>query len=101
MRRLKAPPEPPADLAAGLDAIREELDVPGEFPPEALREAEDAARAPHFDREDRRDVELFTIDPPGSLDLDQAMALAPGDEVTDRLAEADPERRRVRFTPER
>jgi exoribonuclease R len=90
MRRLKAP-EPPADLAAGLDAIREELDVPGEFPPEAQAEAEEAARAPHPDREDRRDVELFTIDPPGSMDLDQAMALArrPGGGYTVRYAIAD------------
>jgi exoribonuclease R len=75
VRRLKAPPDPPADLAARLDAVRAELDVPGEFPPEALREAEAAARAPLPDREDRRDIELFTLDPPGSMDLDQAMAL--------------------------
>jgi len=66
----------PSDLAAGLAAIREELDVPGEFPAEVVREAEAAARAPLPDRPDRRDLELFTIDPPGSMDLDQAMALA-------------------------
>jgi exoribonuclease R len=76
VRRLTAPPEPPADLAAGLAAIRDELDVPGDFPADALREAEEAARAPLPPREDRRDIELFTIDPPGSMDLDQAMALA-------------------------
>ena len=75
MRRLTAP-EVPADFAAGLAAIRDELDVPGDFPPEAVREAEDAARAPLPAREDRRDLELFTIDPPSSMDLDQAMALS-------------------------
>ena len=75
MRRLTAPTVPP-DLAAGLAAIREELDVPGDFPAEAVREAEEAAEAPLPEREDRRDLELFTIDPPGSMDLDQAMALA-------------------------
>jgi exoribonuclease R len=75
VRRLTAPDVPP-DLAAGLAAIRQELDVPGEFPPEALREAEEAARAPLPEREDRRDLELFSIDPPGSMDLDQAMALS-------------------------
>jgi exoribonuclease R len=69
-------PEVPADLAAGLAAIREELGVPGDFPPEARREAEEAARAPLPEREDRRELELFTIDPPGSMDLDQAMALS-------------------------
>jgi exoribonuclease R len=37
--------------------------------------AEEAAHAPLPEREDRREIELFTIDPPGSMDLDQAMAL--------------------------
>lgn len=75
MPRLTAPVVP-EDLAAGLAAVREDLDVPGEFPADALREAEEAARAPLPEREDRRDLELFTIDPPGSMDLDQAMALS-------------------------
>ena len=75
MPRLTAPVVP-EDLAAGLAAVREDLDVPGEFPAEALREAEEAARAPLPEREDRRELELFTIDPPGSMDLDQAMALS-------------------------
>jgi exoribonuclease R len=79
MPRLTAP-DVPADLAAGLAAVREELDVPADFPPEAQREAEDAARAPLPEREDRRDLELFTIDPPGSMDLDQAMALSRSDD---------------------
>ena len=91
MRRLKAPPEPPAELAAGLAAIRDELEVPGEFPAEALREAEEAARAPLPEREDRREVALFTIDPPCSMDLDQAMALErrPGGGFRIRYAIAD------------
>ena len=76
MRRLTAPPDPPADLAAGLAAIRDELEVPGDFPGAALREADEVARAPLPARDDRRDLALFTIDPPGSMDLDQAMALA-------------------------
>jgi exoribonuclease R len=79
MPRLTAP-DVPADLAAGLAAVREELDVPADFPPEAQREAEDTARAPLPEREDRRDLELFTIDPPGSMDLDQAMALSRSDD---------------------
>jgi exoribonuclease R len=77
--RLTAPAVPP-DLAAGLAAIREELDVPGDFPAEAVREAEEAAAAALPEREDRRDLELFTIDPPGSMDLDQAMALSRRDD---------------------
>jgi exoribonuclease R len=91
VRRLKAPPEPPAELADGLAAIRDEHEVPGEFPADALREAEEAARAPHPEREDRREVALFTIDPPGSMDLDQAMALErrPGGGYRIRYAIAD------------
>lgn len=44
-----------------------------------MREAEAAARRPPAgapDRTDRREIELLTIDPPGSLDLDQAFAAA-------------------------
>jgi exoribonuclease R len=64
-----------ADLGSGLAAIRRELEVPGEFPPDAIAEAEAAARRALPGHEDRREIELFTIDPPGSLDLDQAVAL--------------------------
>jgi exoribonuclease R len=64
-----------ADLGPGLTAIREQLHVPAEFPPAAVREAEAAAAAQLPPREDRRELGLFTIDPPGSMDLDQAVAL--------------------------
>jgi exoribonuclease R len=59
-----------------LDALRAELEVPGPFPPEALAEAETAAAAPCLPELDRTDLELLTIDPPGSRDLDQALHLA-------------------------
>ena len=75
MRRLLPTPEVPADLAAGLAAIRAEHEVPANFPAEVLEEAEAAARSPRLPDEDRRDVELFTLDPAGSRDLDQAVAL--------------------------
>lgn len=66
-------------LEAGLARIRAEFDVPGEHSPAALDEAAQAARAvlgaldAGADRVDARDVELVTIDPPGSQDLDQAV----------------------------
>ena len=75
MRRLLPPPEVPADLAAGLAALRDEHDVPADFPAAVLEEAEAAARKPRVPDEDRRDIELFTLDPKGSRDLDQAVAL--------------------------
>ena len=59
-----------------LDALRAELEVPGEFSPEALAEAEAAARAPRLPELDRTDLPMVTIDPPGSRDLDQALHVA-------------------------
>lgn len=59
-----------------LDAAREELGVRCGFPAEVLAEAEAAAKrvaTAHEGREDRRDLPLVTIDPPGSRDLDQAL----------------------------
>ena len=71
MRRLTTA----ADLGPGLTAIREQLHVPGAFPPEAVAEAEAAAGAPLPPYEDRRDIGFVTLDPPGAMDLDQAVAL--------------------------
>jgi exoribonuclease R len=70
-------PSPRVRLPAatpGWEALREELGVPGAFPPEVLREAE--AAKPAMPLVDRTDVAFLTIDPPGSTDLDQAMALS-------------------------
>ncbi len=59
----------------GFDDLRRELDIEDEFSPEALAEA----ATPHPESEragtrrvDARDLDLVTIDPPHSLDLDQA-----------------------------
>jgi VacB/RNase II family 3'-5' exoribonuclease len=59
----------PLDFAA----LRRDLAVPGEFSAEAQTEAELAARARPIAGEDRTDLPLVTIDPPGSMDLDQAI----------------------------
>ncbi|MDJ0467128.1 RNB domain-containing ribonuclease [Streptomyces sp. H27-C3] len=65
-----------AALRAALRALRTRLDVPGEFPPDVLAAAEAAAKAPRLPEQDATDLALFTIDPPTSVDLDQAMHLA-------------------------
>ncbi|WP_371678755.1 RNB domain-containing ribonuclease [Streptomyces sp. NBC_01276] len=65
-----------AALRAALRDLRTRLEVPAAFPAEVLAEAEGAAAAPRLPAEDATDLPVFTIDPPGSVDLDQAMHLA-------------------------
>ncbi|MFD7101802.1 RNB domain-containing ribonuclease [Streptomyces celluloflavus] len=76
-----------APLRAALRELRGQLEIPEHFPLTAQAEAESAARAPRIPApggnvvtehslEDATDLPLFTIDPPGSLDLDQAMFLS-------------------------
>ena len=69
---------PDSALAEGLAAIRAELSVPGEFPAEALAEAEAAAAKPV--EGERVELPFITVDPPGARDLDQALHLARRDD---------------------
>ncbi len=59
--------------APSWDSLRAELEVPTAFPPEVLAEA--AASHAAMPALDLTDVPFLTIDPVGSVDLDQAMAL--------------------------
>lgn len=83
-----APSAAQTELAAALSALREELDAPTDFSPEVLAEAErSTAVEPELDL---RDVEFATLDPAGSMDLDQAFHLErSGDGYTVRYAIAD------------
>lgn len=66
----------PAGLKQRFDAIRADLDVPEEFGADVLAEAEAAATSPaDLPSRDETSVPFLTIDPPGSMDLDQAMHL--------------------------
>ncbi|HWJ96626.1 MAG TPA: RNB domain-containing ribonuclease [Acidimicrobiales bacterium] len=69
-----------APLPLDFAAIRQELDVPGAFPAEALAEADHAAARRFPDHEDATHLDLVTIDPPGSRDLDQAVAIETTDD---------------------
>ncbi|MGB0100988.1 MAG: RNB domain-containing ribonuclease [Nocardioides sp.] len=62
-------------LRAGIEKIREELDVTPDFSPDVLAAAEAAAAAPRLPDLDRTDLAMITIDPPGARDLDQALHL--------------------------
>lgn len=83
-KRLSTYTAPPAEVVRALDELRARYEVPTAFPPEALAEAEAAATSWAQDgparlladgARDARDLELVTIDPPGSMDLDQAVLL--------------------------
>ncbi|MFF7173372.1 RNB domain-containing ribonuclease [Streptomyces pseudovenezuelae] len=70
-RRIRVTDDP---LRAAFTTLRTELGVPSDFPPEVTAEAD---RVPPLETyEDATGIPLFTIDPPGSLDLDQAMHLS-------------------------
>jgi exoribonuclease R len=68
-----APSAADSELALALAHVRESLDAPLDFSPEALAEAETAkGMDPALDL---RDVPFATLDPEGSRDLDQAFHL--------------------------
>ncbi len=81
-------------IERAFQRAREELGVRPEFPPEALAEAERAARerdpAAAGGYAGLEEVPFVTIDPPGSRDLDQALHLErAGDGLRLRYAIAD------------
>lgn len=63
-------------MRAGLDEIRDELEISTEFPPDVIEAAHAATRrAPGSDHRDRTDERFVTLDPASSVDLDQAFLL--------------------------
>ncbi len=81
------------EFQAGLDELRHRFDVPVEFPPEVLAEADEVTSRPARSgagRTDRTDIEFVTLDPVGSTDLDQAFAIErSGPDIVLRYAIAD------------
>src|SRR5215204_4928280 len=77
-------------LTARFAAVRRELEVPQQFPPEVLAEARDAAGAATLPERDETAVPFITIDPPTWMDLDPAMSIERrGDGYRVRYAIAD------------
>jgi exoribonuclease R len=75
-RRLRANrPAVPA-LEPGIARIRAEMGLPDAFPPDVEAAAREAAAHPRLPAEDRDDIPFVTIDPPGAMDLDQALHVA-------------------------
>ncbi|MGH8775097.1 MAG: RNB domain-containing ribonuclease [Jiangellaceae bacterium] len=75
-RQLRLVAADAARLRTALDKIRVELQVPAEFPDDVRAEATDAAVGARRSGVDLTDVPFVSIDPPGSMDLDQALHLA-------------------------
>lgn len=63
-----------------IDALCVEMSIDATFPPDVDAAAEEAARRPLPAYPDATDVPLVTIDPTGSLDLDQAVAIETRDD---------------------
>ncbi|MEZ0580410.1 RNB domain-containing ribonuclease [Nocardioides sp. MH1] len=62
-------------LRAALAEVETELELPGDFPAEVTAAAERDAASPTLPGLDRTDIPFLTIDPEGSMDLDQALHL--------------------------
>lgn len=69
--RFSHPDDP--EIAAAFADLRETLRASLEFPEDVLADAATAVRAPRLPSADETAVPFVTIDPPESLDLDQAL----------------------------
>src|SRR6478609_3449098 len=68
----------PPRAAIDFDAIRDELNIPATYPPDAVAEADQVATAvagTATKEVEPEDVPFVTLDPVGSMDLDQAVHL--------------------------
>ena len=72
-RRLRLTDADNAEIEAALTELRRQLDVTVGFAPEVVADAERAARSPRLPDADETAVPFVTIDPPESMDLDQAL----------------------------
>lgn len=63
-------------LTQGLAAISAELELPAGFPPEVEAAGQRAAAGVVLPERDATDLPFITIDPEGSMDLDQAVHIA-------------------------
>src|SRR5689334_2856580 len=71
LQKVRFADDVPEVFRASMQDIRRELDVPAEFPPDVVAAAK--AVQPRLPALDRTDLEFVTIDPPDSMDLDQAL----------------------------
>lgn len=72
-RRIRIDQDQDSTLTAGIAGIKREFKLPLAFPPEVEAAAAKAAASPRMPAADRTNIALITLDPPDSMDLDQAM----------------------------
>ncbi|WP_235854876.1 RNB domain-containing ribonuclease [Nonomuraea aridisoli] len=72
---MQVPDQIPLKLDDGFRRIEREHRLPTGFPPAVLDEAAWVAKVPRLPATDMTDMPFVTIDPPGSMDLDQALHL--------------------------
>ncbi|OAE02405.1 RNB domain-containing ribonuclease [Arthrobacter sp. OY3WO11] len=60
-------------LEAALSALRTELELPGDYPDDAVKDAAAAVSALQLPSHDLTGIDFITIDPASSTDLDQAL----------------------------
>ncbi|MET9177725.1 RNB domain-containing ribonuclease [Kitasatospora aureofaciens] len=75
-RKLRVKAADSARINSELTELRTRLEIHAEWPEAVLAEAEEAAERPRLPEYDATDLPLFTVDPPDSRDLDQAMHLS-------------------------
>jgi exoribonuclease R len=63
------------DLHRRIAAIQQEQELDVDVPAAVVAAANEAAKTPRLPELDRTDIAFVTIDPPGSMDLDQALHL--------------------------
>jgi exoribonuclease R len=74
-RVIRIQPSDDATMEEGIAQIQREMRLPSAFPAVVEAAATQAAANPRLPDLDRTDIPFVTIDPPGSMDLDQAMWL--------------------------
>jgi exoribonuclease R len=73
LRRVRLATPDADEIGAALDVLRDSLEVPLGFPDDVLADAEASVRSPRLPEADETAIPFVTLDPPESMDLDQAM----------------------------
>ena len=72
-RRIRLRPSDAREIESSFAELRKNLDVSLEFPADVLADADASVRNPMLPDEDETAIPFLTIDPPESMDLDQAL----------------------------